>query len=94
MRLVWSMRFRGALHREYEYLLQENPDAARRTIQRIVATSRRLSQFPRSGRAWRLAGAWELVIPGLPYIVVYDIEPERVVLQMLFHTSREVSNVH
>lgn len=89
MRLVWSRRFGMELRREYEGIKSDNPAAARMIVERIVKTASRLREFPQSGRAWRLEGARELVVPGIPYIVIYDVEPDRVVLQMLFHTSRE-----
>jgi addiction module RelE/StbE family toxin len=94
MRLVWSKRFAAELRREYEAIKSDNPAAARATIERIVKSTIRLREFPQSGRAWRLEGARELVVPGIPYIVIYDLEPDRVVLQMLFHTSREFPYVH
>ena len=94
MRLCWSERFRTELRNEYEYLRRENPDVARGVIHRILEASRRLSEFPRSGRTWRLEGAWELVIPGAPYVVIYDIGDDSVVLLTLFHTSRRIPHIH
>jgi len=94
MRLVWSKRFAAELRREYEAIKSDNPAAARATIERIVKTTIRLREFPQSGRAWRLEGARELVVSGLPYIVIYDLETDRIVLQTLFHTSREFPYVH
>jgi addiction module RelE/StbE family toxin len=92
--LIWSERFRDELQREFEFLRERNPDAAKVVIERIIKASRRLRDFPKSGRIGRLAGAWELVVPGLPYVVAYDIDRDGVVLLMLFHTSRQVPNVH
>lgn len=94
MRLVLSERFRDEIRREYEFLRSGNPDAARTVIERIVKACLRLREFPKSGRVGRRSGAWELVVPGLRYIVVYDIADERVELLMLFHTSRQVLHVH
>jgi toxin ParE1/3/4 len=92
--LIWSERFRDELQSEFAFLRERNPDAAKVVIERIIKASRRLRDFPKSGRIGRLAGAWELVVPGLPYIIAYDINPDSVVLLMLFHTSRQVPNVH
>jgi toxin ParE1/3/4 len=94
MRLVLSERFRDELRYEYEYLRSNNPDTARSVVQGIVKACRRLRDFPKSGRVGRLVGAWELVVPGLRYIVAYDIGDDAVELLMLFHTSRQVVHVH
>lgn len=93
-RVEWSERFRDELRREYELLRKENPVAARAVVQKIVTTSRRLRDFPHSGRTWRLKDAKELIIPGVPYCVIYDVADDVVVLLMLFHTSRDVSHLH
>ena len=82
------------IRREYDYLRSENPDAARMVIERIVKACLRLRRFPKSGRIGQLNGAWELVVPGLRYIVGYDVGDDRVELLMLFHTSRQVQHVH
>jgi toxin ParE1/3/4 len=94
MRIVLSERFRDELRYEYEYLRSNNPDAARSVAERIVKACRRLRDFPKSGRVGRLSGAWEIVVPGLRYIVAYDIGDDCVELLMLFHTSRQVLHVH
>jgi toxin ParE1/3/4 len=92
--LIWSERFHNELRSEFEFLRERNPVAAKVVIERIIKASQRLRDFPKSGRIGRLAGAWELVVPGLPYVVAYDINRDSVVLLMLFHTSRQVPNVH
>ena len=94
MRLQISERFRDALRREFEFLNSNNPAAARTVVERIIKSTRRLKEFPRSGRSWRLEGSWELVVPGVPYVVIYDITGDAVVLLTLSHTSREISHAH
>ena len=94
MRLVFSQRFRNEIEREYAFLGKDNPEAARRMVERIIRTCRQLRDLPRSGRVGRLVGAWELIVPGSRYVVAYDIGEDRVELLMLFHTSRQVPHVH
>jgi len=94
MKLVISTRFRDELHRECSYIQERNPAAAGVVRQRIAKAVQRLKQFPEAGRSWRLAGCRELVIPGLPYIVIYKVTPDTVIVASLFHASREVPHVH
>lgn len=64
-------------------------EAAEAVRDRIIRAIKRLQDFPRSGRSWRTVGTLELVIPGLPYVVIYEIDGNRVVVLTLFHTSRD-----
>lgn len=89
MKLLFTHRFRDELRREFQFLREQNPDAACRVRDRIVETVQRLKRFPESGRAWRLPETRELVVPGLPYIVIYELGEERVIVLTLFHTSRQ-----
>ena len=57
--------------RIHSHIAEDNPAAARLVIGRIEQSITRLSMFPNSGRIGVVAGTWELVVPGLPYIVVY-----------------------
>ncbi len=88
MKLVFTQRFRDELRREFQFIRELNSTAAEDVRRRIVQTVKRLPAFPQSGRSWRTAGTRELVIPGLPYIVIYEIDGGRILVLTLFHTSR------
>jgi addiction module RelE/StbE family toxin len=89
VRLVFAQRFRDELRREYRFIRERNGVAATDVRSRILETVKRLKTFPQSGRSWRTEGTWELLIPRLPYIVIYEIDGDRVVVLTLFHTARE-----
>lgn len=88
MTVVWSKRFARALHREYEYLRSNDPVNAVKVRDRIIRAAESLAQFPNRGRAWRLPEGRELVIPGLPYVLIYRVKIDQVLIVSLFHTSR------
>jgi len=88
MKVVWSKRFVRALRREYEYLRANDPINAVKVRDRIIHAADSLAQFPNRGRAWRLPEGRELVIPGLPYVLIYRVKGDQVLLASLFHTSR------
>ncbi len=48
-----------------------------------------LGDHPKIGRIGRVAGTYELVIPGIPYIVPYRIQNQEVQILSVFHTSRK-----
>jgi addiction module RelE/StbE family toxin len=94
VKLILSEAFREELREEFLYLRKKNPAAARVVRDRIIAAIQRLKNYPESGRAWRIPCSRELVIPGLPYIVIYTVSPEAVIVVSLLHSSREVPHVH
>jgi toxin ParE1/3/4 len=56
----------------------------------VIATAvNRLADFPALGRPGRKPGTRELVIPRLPYIVIYRVRGERVQILRVLHTARE-----
>jgi addiction module RelE/StbE family toxin len=57
-------------------------------IDRIEQLVKRLATFPESGRVGHIPGTRELVVPGLPYLVVYRVTPDAVEILRVFHTSR------
>ena len=48
-----------------------------------------LGDHPKIGRIGRVAGTYELVIPGIPYIVPYRILNQEVQILSVYHTSRK-----
>jgi toxin ParE1/3/4 len=77
MNVIWTDPAQTDLYGILEYIARNNPDAADRSEIRIVAAVDGLTEHPRRGRPGRVAGTRELVVPGLPYVVVYTIaQPE------------------
>jgi len=71
-----------------EWIAAHNPTAAAPVGRRILAAVEQLAEFPFRGKPGRLPDTRELVISGLPYLVVYDIEADNsrsVVILRLLH---------
>ena len=66
-----------------QYLIERNPDAARRVGERIREVIELLADFPEIGHLGTLKDTREIVVPGLPYIIVYRSEPQRNALIIL-----------
>jgi plasmid stabilization system protein ParE len=52
-----------------------------------------LQDFPLSGRAGHVPGTRELVVPGLPYIIIYRTTKTAVEILRVFHTSQDHSRL-
>jgi toxin ParE1/3/4 len=72
-----------------EFIANDNPDAAARTVAAIVKAVEPLEYFPALGRPGRISGARELVVSGTPYIVPYRVRGEVVQLIRVFHAARK-----
>lgn len=57
----------------YDWIYSDSPTAARSVDRRVIASIQKLSPFPHMGRVGQVEGTRELVVPQLPYIVVYEV---------------------
>ena len=59
-------------------------------IERILNSIELLGLFPELGHPGRLAGTFEWVVAGLPYIVVYTIDrlADEVAILAVFHSAQ------
>ena len=89
MKIVWLPKAITALDKEYDYIFSQNPQAAKRVFERVVGSIKRLEIFPDSGRQGQIEGTRELIVSGLPYIVIYRISNETVQILRIFHTSQD-----
>lgn len=92
MRLVITEPAGHDLDGIVDYIAADNPAAAASVYQKIVATARRLKDFPALGRSGWLPGTRELVVPDLPYIIVYQVEAAHNTISILavFHDARDL----
>jgi plasmid stabilization system protein ParE len=75
MRLRYTRRAQRHIDGIHGYIAERNPDAARRVIQRIRATADLLQEFPLAGHAGLVTGTREMIVVGLPYVIVHRIDP-------------------
>jgi addiction module RelE/StbE family toxin len=91
MKVRWLKAATRCLRVMHARIAQDNPEAAKRVMKRIRGSVKRLAAFPMSGRRGHVTGTREVVIPGLPYLVVYQVRGEHVEILRVFHTSQEPS---
>jgi toxin ParE1/3/4 len=85
MKILWSPAAIADLEAVRAYIAEDNSTAANRVAQAIRQTVERLAVFPASGRAGRVPDTRELVVPGLPYIVVYTVRENEVRIASVLH---------
>jgi toxin ParE1/3/4 len=90
--VLWSRDALDDVKHIADYIATDNPDAARRVSVAIRTTGYDLGAMP-LGRPGRVAGTYEKVVRGLPYIIVYAIQPlprgdEAIVVLRVIHGAR------
>lgn len=89
MEIVWTRSARRDLAAHFDYLTPRNPEAALRMEESIRQSIEGLADFPHRGRPGRRDGTRELVIRGLPYVVVYTVGSARIAILRILHTAQE-----
>jgi len=93
MRVIWKARALRDLKRLREFLIHENPDAAKRAIRTIRESVKILSMTPFIGRPADIIepGYREWIVPfgGHVHIVLYRVEGSTVALLAARH-GREI----
>ncbi len=82
-----ALRQIGAIH---DFIAETNETAAIKTVQTIVLTCNRLTDFPTMGRSGTQRGTREWSIVRLRYVVVYklDLASDELVIVSVLHTRR------
>jgi len=89
MRVVWSRRALLDVEHIRDYIQQDAPAYAQPFVTRLLHTTRRLSQFPQSGRAMPEASdppIREVIYQG--YRIIYRLGSESIEIVMVVHGSR------
>jgi toxin ParE1/3/4 len=88
MQVRWSVAALQDFSRIIEYILRDNASAADRVAAVVFEAVDSLAPFPYRGRRGRLEGTRELVLPSLPFIVVYRIAEEAVEIAGVIHGAQ------
>lgn len=93
MRIEWTPRAQQYLQSIIDYYKPINPEAGLKIIDKIQEKSEFLATFPRMGRVGLIKGTFELVIPSTPYLLIYELLPDKetpdVVSIMAVFSSRQ-----
>ena len=92
MRLRWLRNALRNLDDEAAYIANDNADAARLVVQRVLDAVAMLAEQPGLGRPGRIPRTRELVVLKTRYIVPYRVRGEVVEILRVFHTSRRLPN--
>lgn len=82
----------GDLEAIEAYISEENPDAAARTVMRVLEAIEGLLEFPNIGRPGRVPGTRELVVSRTPFIAVYKVKSNVIWVLRVIHGARRWSD--
>jgi toxin ParE1/3/4 len=89
MNIAWSPEAIEDLASLRAYVAEDNPAAARRLVLHIVQNNEQLlPDNPNIGRAGRVPGTREFVIPRTPYIVPYRFKRTTIQILRAYHGAR------
>ncbi len=86
-RAFWLTRANASLTAICQYIAADDPVAANRLARRIDEKIALLREFPHIGSPAE-DGTRKFSIGGLPYIIRYRIEPDRIVIVDIRHMAR------
>jgi addiction module RelE/StbE family toxin len=89
MEIVWRAVALASLQRARSCIAEDNPGAAERIYERILGAVRGLGDMPNMGRSGRVSGTGELIVSGTPYIVVYTVFENQIVIIAVQHGAQK-----
>lgn len=72
-----------------DYLAQDDFGEAERIVQAIIEAAYSLQNLPNRGRPGRVADTLELLVSGLPYVLVYTVMPREVRIVKILHQKQQ-----
>jgi toxin ParE1/3/4 len=90
MKVTFDPRAIEDLTNIHSWISLDRPATASAVIESILTSLERLGRFPEMGRAGVVEGTREWVIPRLPFIVVYAIDPRQDAVRVVgvFHGAK------
>ncbi len=93
MRLIITEPAEQDLRDMVAYIAADNPSAARAVYQKVVATAQHLADLPALGRTGQLPDTRELLVSGLPYLIVYRVHRDTIAVLAVPHTARDIAHL-
>lgn len=88
MELRWTEAAAEDLEHITDYLFDRAPHRAQELIRNLYTAPTALLEFPYRGRVGKKAGTRELVIPSLPYVLVYTVTSDTITVMRILHGAQ------
>jgi addiction module RelE/StbE family toxin len=89
MQVRWTATAAKDLQEITRFIRRDNPAAARSVAKTLFDAANSLENLPNRGRVGRIPGTRELVLPGLPYIIVYQVSESATQILRIYHGARD-----
>jgi toxin ParE1/3/4 len=89
VKIRWTRLARKDIDTAYEYVADDGAGEADQFLERIQQAAAILVRHPTAGRAGRIPGTRELVVPGTPWILPYRIRRGFVDVLGVIHGARK-----
>jgi addiction module RelE/StbE family toxin len=89
MQVRWTTAAARDLENIADYLFEKTPENAARLIREICDAVFALRIYPNRGRPGKKSGTRELVLPALPYIVVYKVAGDVLHIARILHGAQQ-----
>lgn len=86
MRVEWVQSALDNLEEQADFIARDNLEAALKMLADIEAAVTQLVQFPSLGRAGRVEGTRELIVP--PYVIPYRVNGNIIEILRVLHGAR------
>jgi toxin ParE1/3/4 len=88
MHVRWTTDAADDLERICDYIAESRPESARRVVQSMVERIGTLETFPHLGRPGRVHGTREIAFPPLPFVAIYEVREEQIVVLRVLHGAQ------
>lgn len=94
MKIIWTEKAEKHLSQIYEYIAEDSPFYASRTIERIIKIAENVSLHPQKGRAvpeYQDEHVREVFMH--PYRIIYHIKDSQIDVVSIIHEARNLSYI-
>ncbi len=88
MKVEWLRRASRELDAQLDFLEERNPTAALNAIIAVEIALQTLRDHPLIGRIGRVPPTREYAITGMPFVMVYRVEPDRTLILRFLHHAQ------
>jgi toxin ParE1/3/4 len=74
LKLRWTPKARQDRQEQLEFVAEDQPAAAVRLAEEIIAQTRLLIDHPEMGRVGRVSGTRELIVVRTPFVAIYRLQ--------------------